>query len=765
MSVIRQTNILGQARFDVPHLRGLESSIAYDFDLLGGRIIGGEGAFVVKGFEVLIATAIGAPATALQISVANSILLHYQASESGSIFSVPADRAVEVLNASNARLSGSFTASTVNYIGIDLIRSADDTTSDQVQFLNPDTNLETPKNVPLARTLDYRIVVSSQDFGGNPNIAPIANVTTDAANAVTVIVDARNMFGRLGTGGSVPDTLASYSWPGGRTEPSTNYTFTGGDKRIDSLKSWMDAVMTRAWELGGGEHWYSATADRNVKFARGTVPAYSTGEWFYWTLGTQKLMWKGLEFVFDNSTALYNPIVASGSPGVTLLDGQCVYVDVDRSTNAAPLTPAVADLVTLGAGSIPGARHVIAWRRGDVVFSLESSFPVGTTFPLATDASNGIVRLTPGSGSPNPPLVPCQDANGSIINTATAAGGYGLRGVGLTTGTGVQGKGGSTAGGIGVYGEGGNGGGYGVMGTGILAYAGGKFVSSTIGPGVKVALTDEGNESPVFQSNTFDGATGTVLDRFGFKFGRISELIENWVGGVDALTEGATPVAISSYFQANMSGGNNPGDETIEHVQDFGLAALKIKIVAGNAAGAKASIRTLFPLVTFNDDTVCVLEFEACLTTTGDNRKDIRIGFHNNGTVSRDGAFNNAEAGVFFYKREGDTNWQAACGTTNAFGGFNAVFDTGVLPVANVVNRFRIELIGANVAPVAGTKLARFYVDGTMKKQFTATFPAAPLYVYANMIQNTAGGPDPVEYLTISGIDSRWRRVDMTGST
>jgi hypothetical protein len=41
MSANRQLNLLGQWRLDVPHLRSIESSVAADFDLLAGSMLGG----------------------------------------------------------------------------------------------------------------------------------------------------------------------------------------------------------------------------------------------------------------------------------------------------------------------------------------------------------------------------------------------------------------------------------------------------------------------------------------------------------------------------------------------------------------------------------------------------------------------------------------------------------------------------------------------------------------------------------------------------
>src|SRR5882724_1306378 len=134
MGVLRQGNWLGQQRVDVPHIRALESSICADFDVLGGLMIAGGAPLIVKGFTFVMTNAVGSPSSSLQLVVAGGLVLHYGASESGSMFWAPSTRANETLNSSNANLTGAFTASSTNYVGIDLIRTSDSTTSDNVQF-------------------------------------------------------------------------------------------------------------------------------------------------------------------------------------------------------------------------------------------------------------------------------------------------------------------------------------------------------------------------------------------------------------------------------------------------------------------------------------------------------------------------------------------------------------------------------------------------------------------------------------------------------
>lgn len=425
MSVLRQLNILGQMRLDVPHVRSVESSIAADFDVVAGRVTAGDQALVVRGFT-LTNFAGGTAATSIQLATADAILYNLNATEAGTFLWVPANRPVETLNpATNPNVVGSFTASQTNYIGLDLIRSADVTTSDLVQFLDPNTLLEDPKEIPLGRTLNYQIVISTTPFTATPNLVPIAKVVTDSQNNIslsTPVVDARNMLFRLGAGGDFPNALNVFAWPQGRSEAASGLTaFQGGDKAIASQKDWNAAIMSRIWELGGGENWYRPTADRNVTMVGfGTVMA--DGEYFTWS-GTD-LTWATLRFIFDNSTGFYNDVQQQlvASPGLTnLADGECIYVDLDRTQNrtgGSALVAAKAALATLGPGTIPGARFVIAWRTGSNVYSRDSRWPVGTTFQPATTTALGVVKLSSAASTPSSPIV-ISDNGGNIHGNIT----------------------------------------------------------------------------------------------------------------------------------------------------------------------------------------------------------------------------------------------------------------------------------------------------------------------------------------------------------
>lgn len=413
MAVLRQANFISSQRLDVPHLRALESSITADFDVLAGQIMAGQKGYVGKGFDI---TQVGVSPSSLLLNVGGGVIVHPLASESGSIFAVPADTLPEQLSGTNPKVIGSFTANTTNYVGLDLRRVSDPLSTDIVTFRDADTGLESPRSVPLARILTYRIVISNVEFGATPTILPLARVITNSSNNITSLSDARPRLFRLGTGGTQPSNLYRYAWPTGRSETA----FTGGDKAIGSLKDWMDAVMSRIQELSGGENWFAPNSDRDLKLVTGQPVIGATGDNFQFVLGTQTLTWASLALSFGNSTVTGNTI-QDGS--AVILDGQCLYVDANRTSSVGSLVPQVVNLTALGASSTAGGRVVIAWRRGNLVYIKDRPFEVGRASAVATTTTAGVVALSGTPGSAGLPQVAAIDAGGrSISNGVTTAG-------------------------------------------------------------------------------------------------------------------------------------------------------------------------------------------------------------------------------------------------------------------------------------------------------------------------------------------------------
>jgi len=287
MAVRRSQNWVNQQRADIPHLRSIESAVRNDFDeLINTFAIGGSASYVLRGFELNMSGAIGSASSSLQMIVANSALFHGTSNESGSFFQVPTGTANETLNpTTNTRVSGSFTPSSINYVGLEFTRAVDNSTSAQVFLWNPISKTEFSKTIPLAITFDYRIIVTSSIWAAN--VLPIAIVETDGSNNVTSVEDRRPMLFRLGTAGSsTPNPFNTYPWTNhteGRTEnfwKSTTSTspFRGGDKQLLHFKDWADAIMSNLLELKGTTYWYSDNVGGSITKLKSDVALlYMTG--------------------------------------------------------------------------------------------------------------------------------------------------------------------------------------------------------------------------------------------------------------------------------------------------------------------------------------------------------------------------------------------------------------------------------------------------------------------------------------------------------
>lgn len=519
MAIKRVNNILGQQRLDVPDLRAIESAVANDFDTLAGQVMAGEESLIIRGFTIPVTSTFGNPASSLQLNVTDGLVFHYNGTEAGTVLPVTVGRTLENLNVGNSRVSGAFTSSAINYVGIDFTRTADTTTADTTKFYDPNTQKETTRVVPKARTLDYKIYISVTPFSFTENICPVAQVQTDSNGNVVSITDARQMMFRLGSGGDAPSAISSYTWRDtNRRENPITYApatynddpFSGGDKQILSLKEWMDAVSTVLWEAKSGEFWYSPTSRDIMKVIYAPGPgALLGGDNFSWVL--PNLSWVNLFVTFENASGGYYNTVTDGT--LPLSDGQCLYVDVNRTDTVTPIVAAVAFLNDLPSPAIPGSRIVLAYRIGTSIYVRDRSYEIGRAFSVATQVTTpgatpggtlGVVKLSHAAVTPADPIVMSDGAANAAfgfisLNTNRQANYTAISGVGLRVntptastnaiegyatnileGTGVFGQA-SGVDGVGVYGNAPAG--TGVIGSTSVAGSPGPYYAGVIGFG------------------------------------------------------------------------------------------------------------------------------------------------------------------------------------------------------------------------------------------------------------------------------------------
>lgn len=374
MSVKRRLKFYSGIRLDIPHIRSLESSVSYDFDsALRGVITGITSPYVVRGFDFI--NAIGLQASNFQINVANSVILHSTASESGTILEVPSTESIQTLNALNSKVIGSFQNGVINYVALDYRRVTDEESVDQTAGWSPSEQLEFQRTVPISSVLEYRFVITTSGFS---NLLPLYIVGIDSNGFITFVTNSKPSLFRLGSGGSNPNPFNSFSY-GNLTNPQSgnrrefiyagsNTTnpvsvapgddenaFNYGDWSIHSLKEWMDATMTRFKELTGSAYWY---VDSNL-------PSGSVG-----------------------SLSLANVWFDSGAGSVMVGSGNVAYNYVLQSDLASGWSTGTTSGDSYIKGTISGATAVLNSVINDATYSyllvtdVIGSFDYGTPEPV-----------------------------------------------------------------------------------------------------------------------------------------------------------------------------------------------------------------------------------------------------------------------------------------------------------------------------------------------------------------------------------------------
>ena len=143
MAIRRRFNWLNQGRVDVPDLKSVESAVSNDFDeLLASFVLGESESYVLRGFTLNMAGAIGSAASSLQMIVEEGSIFHGKSDESGTFFVVPSGTDNETLNSTtNERVEGAFTPSALNYVALEFTREVDNDTTAQRFAWNPTVRL------------------------------------------------------------------------------------------------------------------------------------------------------------------------------------------------------------------------------------------------------------------------------------------------------------------------------------------------------------------------------------------------------------------------------------------------------------------------------------------------------------------------------------------------------------------------------------------------------------------------------------------------
>ena len=336
MSVLGRVLVSSAERLDLPDFLSLDSYTQGDFKYLMKSFVGDAKPFILKGFDVINpANSIGTQN--ISVSIANSVVYFPGSSAGPYFYGLPEG------NLLSTPLIPELRKNSTNYVYLTLTTT--DTAKDTRAFFDPDINAgaggEFTQDVNTETVLIPVINVSVSSFP--ENTIPVCKVVMDV-NSILSITDARDMMFRLGSGGLNPNPLAKYSW---RQEPTNAYSrkesnvtmtnaldpnpFKGGDKNIQNLKEWMDAVMTKLGELGGTTYWYEDTSAFNLinvfKDALGTS-IKSKGTWAANGVTPGLLVWSE-DIIIQSTTDAKDAIIRANSK--TLANNEVMFIERVRN--------------------------------------------------------------------------------------------------------------------------------------------------------------------------------------------------------------------------------------------------------------------------------------------------------------------------------------------------------------------------------------------------------------------------------------------------
>lgn len=336
-----------QQRVDLADFLSIQSYVSSDFrELVRGFV--GSNAVILKGFEIINAPqSIGT--TSISINVADSVLFDPTAT-AGSFFSgLPAGNALS----QPIVLGQELRPGTTNYVYLTMSTTGagQDTRAFWDVDLNGGAGGEFNQTINTEAVLVIEAGVSTAGFP--QGTIPVAKIGF-SSSAITDITDCRNMMFRLGTGGTSPDPNNRFQFPAlpslayARSEPPSTINssalpnpFQGGDKNIQTLKEWMDAVMTKLVELSGTTYWYESTGDLSLVKVYDDALASSLkskGKWTHDETTVGEVTWTE-DITYSKMNDPREIIVRAGSK--TLSNEQLMWIKMVRNQKINALDTAV----------------------------------------------------------------------------------------------------------------------------------------------------------------------------------------------------------------------------------------------------------------------------------------------------------------------------------------------------------------------------------------------------------------------------------------
>lgn len=266
MALLARVNWVSQQRVDLQHLLAEQSFSAADFRGFSKLFSGSSKNYIIAGLDIKSVSGL-----TLTIGLANALIM--TPLDTSSAFFVGesdlADETILVPQNTTLFVEAYFTRVT----NVPAITAQWDASAVTAQ--NP-SGTEFTSSIDFEEFVQVNFRYSNSGFSANG--IKIAKITTNNSQVVT-IVDCRDLFYRLATGGAAPDFAHKFEWSNNRSEAnligdasalgqltplnpyfSTDSVGARNDKAITSLKTWMDAVMTSIAEVKGTPYWYSSVA-------------------------------------------------------------------------------------------------------------------------------------------------------------------------------------------------------------------------------------------------------------------------------------------------------------------------------------------------------------------------------------------------------------------------------------------------------------------------------------------------------------------------
>lgn len=249
MAHLQKIRILENERIDKPDWDKIQSFVDDDFKLYNRHFFTNADKWITKGFEVSVTAGLN-----ITVGVDGSGVMNTEQDGENQFY---------VGESGHADLTATLTNNATNYIHLQVVSGNTGTNATRVFWdpsLNDGAGGEFVQSVDTAEYLDVQLYISTSGFSSDADKIPLATMVT-SGGAVSSTTDNRNLYFRLGKG---EPFAANYSFSlSSPTEPATS-SFTGGDKDIQSLKDWMDLVMTRIKDVSGETYWFKNTSGFNT---------------------------------------------------------------------------------------------------------------------------------------------------------------------------------------------------------------------------------------------------------------------------------------------------------------------------------------------------------------------------------------------------------------------------------------------------------------------------------------------------------------------